>query len=568
MSWETPAFESSDRRSEGNAPTTTSAAPRDPDALHAALAKAGGGKPEIGLVRGVEELAVSVELNSGAARRCHRCLPLRHDWIMSVQRAGAARTLVGVDVGSTHIKAALVAPGKWRAARGAAGHRDSCRPRWRRISPSERAAGRSELSDCRVRGCSRRAPQARGRRHRQHGPIRRPHRSPKPARGRHPGVARSAPERQAAWLERQIGAAPLFARTGLRPEPKYTLSKLLWLREHKAADFTRLRHWAGVAELVALDLTGNLATNASLACRTLAFNVTARAWDAELLALASLGPDEMPVVLPLGKAVGGLTAAAATRLGFAGRTPVAIAGHDHLAAALGAGVTKPGDVLDSMGSAEATLLVAERPALADENQARRLLDRLPCRGRAVLCVRRVAVVRRADRLVPGHIPGVGDAAAGADRAGEPVQVGGASSDEAERYAPFVELLEGPVRVRSRPIVRPYLRAGPRPIAIRRRASSSRACARPTLSWIWLRPLSTAARITCGGCSTSLPVSPARRSTASSSPAAEREIDVGLSPRRHWDPVGSRSSGPRRRLRSVRPWWRAWPAAFTGPWKKP
>jgi len=31
------------------------------------------------------------------------------------------------------------------------------------------------------------------------------------------------PERQAAWLERQIGAAPLFARTGHRPEPKYTL---------------------------------------------------------------------------------------------------------------------------------------------------------------------------------------------------------------------------------------------------------------------------------------------------------------------------------------------------------
>ena len=57
------------------------------------------------------------------------------------------------------------------------------------------------------------------------------------------------PDRQAAWLERQVGAPALFARTGLRPEPKYTLPKLLWLREQKAADFTRLRHWAGVSEL-------------------------------------------------------------------------------------------------------------------------------------------------------------------------------------------------------------------------------------------------------------------------------------------------------------------------------
>jgi len=174
------------------------------------------------------------------------------------------------------------------------------------------------------------------------------------------------PDRQAAWLERQIGAGPLFARTGLRPEPKYTLPKLLWLREHKAAEFTRLRHWAGVAELIALDLTGRLATNASLACRTLAFNVSARAWDSELLALASLVPSEMPEVLPLGAAAGRLTEAAAARLGLPSGTPVAVAGHDHLAAALGAGVTKPGDVLDSMGSAEATLLITERPALADE----------------------------------------------------------------------------------------------------------------------------------------------------------------------------------------------------------
>ena len=66
------------------------------------------------------------------------------------------------------------------------------------------------------------------------------------------------------------------------------------------------------------------------------------------------------------EAAGGLTAAAAVRLGLPGGTPVAIAGHDHLAAAIGAGVTKPGDALDSMGNAEATLLVTGRPVLEDE----------------------------------------------------------------------------------------------------------------------------------------------------------------------------------------------------------
>jgi serine protease Do len=41
----------------------------DPDELHAALALAGTGSIEIGLVRGVEELVVKVDLGPGAATK-------------------------------------------------------------------------------------------------------------------------------------------------------------------------------------------------------------------------------------------------------------------------------------------------------------------------------------------------------------------------------------------------------------------------------------------------------------------------------------------------------------------
>ena len=39
----------------------------DPDALHEALAKAGSGKLDVGLVRGVEELTVKVDLGGPAS---------------------------------------------------------------------------------------------------------------------------------------------------------------------------------------------------------------------------------------------------------------------------------------------------------------------------------------------------------------------------------------------------------------------------------------------------------------------------------------------------------------------
>jgi xylulokinase len=257
------------------------------------------------------------------------------------------------------------------------------------------------------------------------------------------------PERHAVSLERRIGAAALFSRTGLRAEPKYTLPKLLWLREQRASDFTRLRRWAGVAELVALDLTGELGTNASLACRTLAFDVTRRMWDSELLGLASIGPDQMPPVLPLGRAVGGLTGAAAARLGLPSGTPVAVAGHDHLAAAVGAGVTRPGEVLDSMGSAEAALVVTEAPALADE--VRRGGFSTGCH--AVDGLAYVAGgLQSSGALIEWFLAtflglATGGYGAGAD----------AAASETDRYARFMALLDaagpGPVE----PIVRPYLR---------------------------------------------------------------------------------------------------------------
>jgi xylulokinase len=252
------------------------------------------------------------------------------------------------------------------------------------------------------------------------------------------------PAPQAAWLEKRVGAPALFARTGLRPEPKYTLPKLLWLREERPREFARLRRWAGVAELVAYELTGVLGTNASLACRTAAFSVATRRWDGELLSLAGLEVEQMPPVLPLGRPVGGLNGPAAARLGLPAGTPVAIAGHDHLAAALGAGVTRPGDALDSMGSAEATLLVTRQPVLADE-------------------LRRSGFSSGCHALDGAWWVGGGLQASGAlvewfvDRFLGELDRAADAAPEPDRYAAFLALLDRAGPDPAEPLVRPYLR---------------------------------------------------------------------------------------------------------------
>ena len=163
-----------------------------------------------------------------------------------------------------------------------------------------------------------------------------------------------------------VSLEALFARTGLRAEAKHTLTKLVRLRRAEPARLARATHWAGVADLVGLHWTGQLGTAASLACRTLAFDLRSAAWAEELLDLAGWSADRMPRVMRPDQPVGRVADAAAQRLGVPAGTPVAIAGHDHVVGAFGAGVAEPGAVVDSMGTAEAVLRVTGEPRLDDD----------------------------------------------------------------------------------------------------------------------------------------------------------------------------------------------------------
>lgn len=161
---------------------------------------------------------------------------------------------------------------------------------------------------------------------------------------------------EAAELARDEVA--LFAVTGHRATAKTPLAKWLWLRRHEPAVLDGMRWWAGAPDAVAHALTGALRTHETLAARTLAYDPAKGAYDAGLLALAGLDPDRLPppahAVEPVGGAVAGLD-------GVTAGTPVVIAGHDHAVGCWAAGVRRPGDAGDSLGTAEAVMVPAAAP---------------------------------------------------------------------------------------------------------------------------------------------------------------------------------------------------------------
>lgn len=150
-----------------------------------------------------------------------------------------------------------------------------------------------------------------------------------------------------------LEAAPAgehLARSGIRPSAKCGLAKLLHLREADPALLAGAV-WLSVADYVAYRLTGALATDESLAGRTCAFALLERSWDAAWLDRFALPATLFPSVVPSGTPVG-VTDGQAQASGLAMGIPVALGGHDHVCAMIGAGIGAPGQALDSMGTAE------------------------------------------------------------------------------------------------------------------------------------------------------------------------------------------------------------------------
>jgi len=175
--------------------------------------------------------------------------------------------------------------------------------------------------------------------------------------GRRPGSA-------VARLEASIGAAELFAATGVRPSAKVPLAVWLHLQEADPRRWAGLSRWAGAGDLVVHALTGRLATDHTLAGRTMAYRLPGTGglphhFDAELLALAGLRPEQLPDVVPPGEVAGHVRAPAPAGLPIG--IPVVAAGHDHAVGAWAAGVRRPGQVADSVGTAEAVLRVLDVP---------------------------------------------------------------------------------------------------------------------------------------------------------------------------------------------------------------
>lgn len=167
---------------------------------------------------------------------------------------------------------------------------------------------------------------------------------------------------QADWLGRAIGEDELFRVTGISLQPIFSLCKLMWIKQHEPEAFARTVRWLHVADYIAFKLSGEAATDWSLASRSLAFDIRKRDWDDGVLAMAGVPRSLLAPAVVSGTRIGVVTAEAARETGLPAGAAVSTGGHDHVCGAFAAGVIRRGQLLDSMGTAEGLLVAFEEPS--------------------------------------------------------------------------------------------------------------------------------------------------------------------------------------------------------------
>ena len=166
-------------------------------------------------------------------------------------------------------------------------------------------------------------------------------------------------EPQAAWWRERVGVERTQAIAALQPRPVFAAAKMLWTKAHLPDAWAAGQHWLNMADWATFRLSGVMATDHSLASRTMLFDLAARTWSDELIDAAGLDPTMLAPLIESGQRVGTVTTETVASTGLPAGIPVGAGGQDHVCAALALDVTEPGMLLDSIGTAEAFFLVTD-----------------------------------------------------------------------------------------------------------------------------------------------------------------------------------------------------------------
>jgi xylulokinase len=168
---------------------------------------------------------------------------------------------------------------------------------------------------------------------------------------------------QCDWLTRTIGYEKLIELTANPALPNFTLTKLLWVREHQPEIFARIAHVLCPKDYVRLRLTDTYAMDMQEASGTLLLDVVHRHWSTEVAAAAGIPLAWLPPLFEGPEICARISAEGAAATGLTAGTPVAAGAGDQGAGAVGMGILAPGSVSATIGTSGVVFAATAAPTL-------------------------------------------------------------------------------------------------------------------------------------------------------------------------------------------------------------
>lgn len=164
-------------------------------------------------------------------------------------------------------------------------------------------------------------------------------------------------EPQVKWWKENIDDFEIYKRTGLIIHPRCSINKIMWIKENMPEAYKKMAQWLCMEDYVLFILSGVFATDVSIANRTMAMDLRKAEWSDEIITMAGVNKSLFPPISPSGTAVGKVNSETSSCTGLKEGVPVVTGGHDHLCASLSSAVAHDGDMFDSMGTAESFVLI-------------------------------------------------------------------------------------------------------------------------------------------------------------------------------------------------------------------
>lgn len=170
-------------------------------------------------------------------------------------------------------------------------------------------------------------------------------------------------EAECAWLNEHVGEETITQINGGRIDPYYVAPKWLWLRRHAPAIEQATYKLLFPNGFIIHKLCGAFTMDLSHGPLTLFFDSARQTWSSALLTRIGLDEGKLPALRPCSEIVGQVTNEAAGLTGLVAGTPVLAGMTDGTAAGIEAGLVRPGDAAEMTGQSTVLLICSDRPYL-------------------------------------------------------------------------------------------------------------------------------------------------------------------------------------------------------------